>query len=71
MSKILDETKKGWIHGGIEWRKLMLEHNIHPDEFLKLPGAEDLIRQFLSLNTQGRVIFLNTLERKYPWLRYK
>ena len=63
--------KDGWQSGGIQWRAEFIDRGINPDAFAKLPGYEDLLTQYMALNKQGRVIFLNTLYREYEWLRNK
>ena len=68
--EIFAAARKGWIVGGdIQWRQEFVDKNIHPDRFLDLPGAEGMLASYLRLPKQARVIFLNTLERRYTFLR--
>lgn len=70
VSHILQVTKKAWIHGGIQWRKEFLERGIQPDKFLELPNSKELLTRYAALDKQQRVMLLNTLHRRYPFLRF-
>lgn len=69
MKSIIKAIKDGWQSGGIQWREEFIKKNINPDSFLELPGAKDLLAQYLALQDQNKVIFLNTIYRKFPFLR--
>ena len=69
LKSIIDAFQRGWLSGGIPWREEFVDKNLNPDAFLQLPNANELLQQYSSLNPQGKVIFLNTIYRQFPFLR--
>jgi len=69
IGKIIKAAQNGWKSGGIQWREEFIEKGVDPDLFLKLPGAHQLLSQYVTLPPQSKVAFLNTIYRRYPFLR--
>lgn len=67
--KIVKALREGWQHGGIEWRKQFVDKGLNPDTFLELPNAEEMLTQYQQLPESAKTQFLNTLYRRYEFLR--
>ena len=68
---ILKAAKEGWHGAGIEWREVAIHHNINPDRFLELPGGAEMMARAMQLPKEKQAVFLNTIARKYSFLRYQ
>jgi len=69
--KVWNATQDGWLHAGKEWRIEFVKRNINPDKFLELPNAKILLVQYFDLPENKKNIFLNTLNRNYPFLKIR